>query len=107
MTTPINPLSGTPIPAPTTDKTKSQQTSSSSSEQFSVATDTVETQAAQGNLSFGSLRPLINTQLTNKTAVTTAEKTGKQLGSQSLPVVNNRPQVVSNLIDTLQGQGQS
>jgi hypothetical protein len=105
MTTPINPLSGSPIQAPNTDKTKPQTTSQpSSSEQFTVPTDSVV--QSQGSLSFGSLRPLINTQLTTKTAVTTAEKTGKQLGSQSLPVVNNRPQVVSNLIDTLQEQHQ-
>ncbi len=100
MTTPINPLSGGPVQRPTSDKTKSQPTSS---QQFSVSTgsDTVET---SGKLSFGSLRPLINTQLTNKTAVTTAQQTGKQLGDQSLPVVNNRPHVVSNLIDTLHNQ---
>jgi len=100
MTTPINPTSGAPIQQPTTGKSK-PQTTSSSSEKFTVSTDTVET---QGNLSFGSLRPLINTQLTNQTAVSTAQQTGKQLGNQSLPVVNNRPHVVSNLIDTLQGQ---
>lgn len=105
MTTPINPLSGTPVQAPSTDKTKSQTTSSSSStEKFTVPTDTVV--QSQGALSFGSLRPLINTQLTNKTAVATAQKTGQQLGNQPLPVVNNRPQVVSNLIDTLHGQHQ-
>lgn len=103
MTTPINPTSGAPIQRPTTDKTKSQTPSQSSSEQFTVPTDTVQT---QGALSFGSLRPLINTQLTNKTAVTTAQKTGQQLGNQPLPVVNNRPQVVSNLIDTLHDQHQ-
>ncbi|MBV8535868.1 MAG: hypothetical protein JO128_09765 [Alphaproteobacteria bacterium] len=102
MTTPINPTSGTPIQRPTTDKSKPQSTSAASSDTFTVSTDTVQT---QGNLSFGSLRPLINTQLTSQTAATTAQQTGKQLGSQSLPVVNNRPQVVSNLIDTLQGQG--
>jgi len=101
MTTPINPTSGTPIQRPTTDKSKPQTTSSSSSDKFTVSTDTVQT---QGNLSFGSLRPLINTQLTNQTAVSTAQQTGKQLGNQPLPVVNNRPHVVSNLIDTLQGQ---
>ncbi len=102
MTTPINPLSGGPVQRPTADKTSSK---SASSEQFSVSadsgSDTVET---TGKLSFGSLRPLINTQLTNKTAVITAQQTGRQLGGQSLPVVNNRPQVVSNLIETLQGQ---
>ena len=102
MTTPINPTSGTPIQRPTTDKSKPQTTSSSSSDKFTVSTDTVQT---QGNLSFGSLRPLINTQLTNQTAVSTAQQTGKQLGNQPLPVVNNRPHVVSTLIDTLQGQG--
>lgn len=99
MTTPINPLSGGPVQRPAPDKSKPQQTSS---EQFSVTTDTVET---SGKLSFGSLRPLINTQLTHQTAKTTAQQTGQQLGGQSLPVVNNRPHVVSNLIDTLQGNG--
>jgi len=102
MTTPINPTSGAPIQQPTSGKSKPQSTtSSSSSEKFTVATDSVQT---QGNLSFGSLRPLINTQLTNQTAVSTAKQTGEQLKGQSLPVVNNRPHVVSNLVDTLQGQ---
>ena len=100
MTTPINPLSGGPIQQPTTTKPKSK--TESSSEQFTVSSDTVETPPKS---SFGSLRPLINTQLTNETAVSTAQQTGKQLGSQSLPVVNNRPHVVSNLIDTLHGNG--
>lgn len=99
MTTPINPLSGGPIQRSTTDKTKSQP---SSSEQFSVPTDSDTVDAPK--LSFSSLRPLINTQLTNKTAVITAQQTGRQLGGQSLPVVNNRPHVVSSLIETLQGQ---
>ena len=99
MTTPINPLSGGPVQRPTPDKAKSQPTSL---EKFSVSSDTVE---APPKSSFGSLRPLINTQLTNKTAVTTAQQTGRQLGGQSLPVVNNRPHVVSNLIDTLHGEG--
>jgi hypothetical protein len=102
MTTPINPTSGAPIQRPTTDKSKPQTTDSSSSDKFTVSTDTVQT---QGNLSFGSLRPLINTQLTSQTAASTAQQAGQQLKGQSLPVVNNRPHVVSNLIDTLQGQG--
>jgi len=102
MTTPINPLSGGPIPQPTTTTSK-PKSQSASSEPFTVSSDTVETPPKS---SFGSLRPLINTQLTNETAVSTAQQTGKQLGNQSLPVVNNRPHVVSNLIDTLQGQGQ-
>ena len=99
MTTPINPAAGTPIQRTSTDKPK---TPAPSSETFTVPTgtaDTVDTQSS--NLSFGSLRPLINTQLTNETAITTAQQTGQQLGSQSLPVVNNRPHVVSNLIETL------
>ena len=104
MTTPINPTSGAPIQRPSTDKSKPQSTSSSSSEKFTVSTDTVQT---QGNLSFGSLRPLINTQLTNQTAVSTAQQTGKQLKDQPLPVVNNRPHVVSNLVDTLQSHNKS
>lgn len=102
MTTPINPLSGGPIQQPTTTKTNKSQ-STSSSEPFTVSNDTVETPPKS---SFGSLRPLINTQLTNKTAVSTAQQTGQQLGNQSLPVVNNRPHVVANLIDALHGHGQ-
>jgi hypothetical protein len=102
MTTPINPLSGGPIQPTTTTTTAKSKSQPASSEQFTVSSDTVSTP----KLSFGSLRPLINTQLTNETAVSTAQQTGKQLGNQTLPVVNNRPHVVSNLIDTLQGQGQ-
>lgn len=98
MTTPINPASGTPIQRTSTDKPKSQ---SASSEAFTVSTGTDDKVETQGKLSFSSLRPLINTQLTNETAITTAQQTGQQLGSQPLPVVNNRPHVVSNLIDTL------
>ncbi len=95
MTNPINPAGGTPVQRTSVDKPK---TSQPSAEKFSVPTDdTVET---HGKLSFGSLRPLINTHLTNETAVTTAQNTGRQLGQQSLPVVNNRPQVVANLADT-------
>lgn len=101
MTTPINPLSGGAIQRPITDKSKPQPPSS---DQFSVSTDSTDTVDAP-KLSFSGLRPLINTQLTNKTAVITAQQTGRQLGGQSLPVVNNRPQVVSTLIETLQGQG--
>lgn len=103
MTTPINPLSGGPVQQPTTTNKTSKSQSTSSAEPFTVSSDTVETPPKS---SFGSLRPLINTQLTNETAVSTAQQTGKQLGNQSLPVVNNRPQVVANLIDALHGQGQ-
>jgi len=105
MTTPINPLSGGAIQQPTPASKPKTQTSSST-EPFTAATASTDSVETQGNLSFGSLRPLINTQLTNQTAVSTAQQTGKQLKGQSLPVVNNRPQVVSNLIDTLQGQNQ-
>ncbi len=106
MTTPVNPASGTPIQRATADKQKSQP---AKSETFSVSdgdtdNDTVET---RGKLSFGSLRPLINTQLTNETAISTANQVQKQLGNQSLPVVNNRPQVVSNLFETLQQASKS
>jgi hypothetical protein len=95
MTNPINPAGGAPVQRPT-EKPKAPQ---ASSEKFSVPTsDKVETSSPK--LSFGSLRPLINTQLTNEAAINTAKQTGKQLSTQSLPVVNNRPQVVSNLVET-------
>jgi len=95
-TNPINPSGGPPVQRTTADKPKTSQTSS---EKFSVPSDdTVDTHS--GKLSFGSLRPLINTHLTNETAISTAQNTGRQLGQQSLPVVNNRPQIVANLVDT-------
>jgi hypothetical protein len=101
MTTPINPATGTPVQRTNADKPKAQQVT----EKFTVPGesgkgDTVPTRA---NLSFGSLAPLINTGLTNETAITAAQTIEKQLNQQGLPVVNNRPQVISNLIETLQG----
>jgi hypothetical protein len=96
MTTPINPAGGAPVQRTTTEKPKAPQ---ASSQKFSVPTsDTVQTSAPK--LSFGSLRPLINTHLTNETAISTAKETGQKLGGQSLPVVNNRPQVVANLVES-------
>jgi hypothetical protein len=97
MTTPINPAGGAPVQRTTT--TEKPTAPQASSQKFSVpTTDTVQTGAPK--LSFGSLRPLINTHLTNETAISTAKETGRQLGNQSLPVVNNRPQVVANLVDS-------
>jgi hypothetical protein len=95
MTTPINPAGGAPVQRTNTEKPKAPQ---ASSEKFSVPTDTVQTGAPK--LSFGSLRPLINTHLTNDAAISTAKETGRQLGDQHLPVVNNRPQVVQNLVES-------
>ena len=100
MTTPINPATGAPIQRPTSDKPKSP---SAPTEKFTVPGGSGDTVTARGNLSFGSLAPLINTNLTNETAISTAQQMEKQLNQQNLPVVNNRPQVVSNLFDTLQG----
>jgi hypothetical protein len=100
MTTPINPATGAPVQRSNADKPKSQQTT----EKFTVPGESKgDTVAARGNLSFGSLAPLINTGLNNETAVTTAQAIEKQLNQQGLPVVNNRPQVISNLIETMQG----
>ncbi len=99
MTGPINPATGAPLQRTNADKPKAQQTS----EKFSVPADTGDKVATRNSLSFGSLAPLINTQLTNETAITTAQNMEKQLNQQELPVVNNRPQVISNLIETLQG----
>jgi hypothetical protein len=99
MTNSINPATGAPLPRATADKPKAQQTN----EKFSVPTEATDQVATRNNLSFGSLAPLINTGLTGETAVTTAQAIEKQLNQQQLPVVNNRPQVISNLIETLQG----
>ncbi|HEX9466123.1 MAG TPA: hypothetical protein VGB82_26275 [Alphaproteobacteria bacterium] len=97
MTNAINPAGGPPVPRTSSDKPKTPE---ASAEKFSVpSSDTVQT-SSSSSLSFGSLRPLINTHLTNETAISAAEQTGKQLGSQSLPVVNNRPQVVTNLVES-------
>jgi hypothetical protein len=95
MTTPINPASGAPIQRSSADKPKGK---SESTETFKVS-DSGDTVQTPGKLSFGSLRPLINTQLTTQTATITAQQTAQQLGNQPLPVVNNRPHVVANLID--------
>jgi hypothetical protein len=100
MTTPINPATGAPVQRSNADKPKSQQ----ATEKFTVPGESKgDTVSARGSLSFGSLAPLINTGLTNETAVTTAQAIEKQLNQQGLPVVNNRPQVISNLIETMQG----
>lgn len=99
MTTPINPATGAPVQRSNADKPKAQQ----ASEKFTVPGESKDTVAARGNLSFGSLAPLINTGLNNETAISTAQAIEKQLNQQGLPVVNNRPQVISNLIETLQG----
>jgi hypothetical protein len=99
MSMPINPATGAPLQRTNADKPKAQQTS----EKFTVPTESGDKVATRGNLSFGSLAPLINTGLTNETAVSTAQAMEKGLNQQQLPVVNNRPQVISNLIETLQG----
>jgi hypothetical protein len=101
MTTPINPATGAPVQRTNADKPKAQQ----ATEKFTIPGESSkgDTVAARGNLSFGSLAPLINTGLNNETAITTAQAIEKQLNQQGLPVVNNRPQVISNLIETLQG----
>ena len=100
MTTPINPATGAPVQRNPADKPKSQQTT----EKFTIPGESKgDTVPARSNLSFGSLAPLINTGLTGTTAVKTAQSLEKQLTQQDLPVVNNRPQVISNLIETLQG----
>jgi hypothetical protein len=99
MTTPINPATGAPVQRTNADKPKAQQVS----EKFTVPTDSGDSVPARGNLSFGSLAPLINTGLNGTSAVKTAQVLEKQLNQQGLPVVNNRPQVISNLIETLQG----
>ena len=100
MTNPINP--GVGAPSPRTTATESRPKSNETSAKFTVPglTDG-DNVSARSNLSFGSLGPLVNTELNSEAARATAQQVEKLLGQETLPLVNNRPQVVSSLMDSL------
>lgn len=99
MTNPIIPGVGAPVPRTTTDA-KPKPTNAGGAA-FTVPTDTGDTVNARGSLSFGSLAPLVNTELTSDSAIIAAQQMEKLLEKETLPLVNNRPQVVNSLVDAL------
>jgi hypothetical protein len=98
MTNPINPGVGAPVSRTTT--TEPRPKTNSSDAKFTVP-DTGDSVTARGNLSFGSLTSLVNTELGRDAAKATAQQVEKLLEKETLPLVNNRPQVVSSLMDSL------
>ncbi len=100
MTNPIIP--GVGAPTPRTTATESRPKSNETGAKFTVPglTDT-DSVSARSSLSFGSLGPLVNTELSTEAARATAQQVEKLLGQETLPLVNNRPQVVSSLMDSL------
>lgn len=100
MTNPINP--GVGAPSPRTPTTESRPKTNQSGAVFTVPGMTDgDSVAARPSISFGSLGPLVNTELSSDTAQATARQVEKLLGQETLPLVNNRPQVVSSLMDSL------
>ena len=51
-----------------------------------------------------SLAPLVKTDLTSEAAISTAQQLEKLLEKETLPLVNNRPQALSSLIDAMQDE---
>jgi hypothetical protein len=94
----IDPTKGTPIARPTADRPKA----ASPTEKFTLPTDTVSTRPP---LSFGSLGPLVNSNLSTEAALDTAKRLEALLVTQDLPVVNNRPQVLAGLFEEGKGKG--
>jgi hypothetical protein len=100
MTNPINP--GVGAPSPRTPATESRPKSNQSGAVFTVPSQPEgDSVAARPNISFGSLGSLVNTELSSEAARATAQRVEKLLGQETLPLVNNRPQVVSSLMDSL------
>lgn len=100
MANPINPSVGAPAPRATTNEPRPK--TAGTTEKFTVPSETAsDTVAARTNLSFGSLAPLVKTDLTSDAAIITAQQVEKQLQGEPHPVVNNRPQVINNLYETL------
>jgi len=100
MTNPINP--GVGAPAPRTPATETRSKSNQSGAVFTVpGINEGDSVAARPSISFGSLGPLVNTELSSEAAQATARQVEKLLGQETLPLVNNRPQVVSSLMDSL------
>lgn len=103
MANPINPGIGAPATRTTTTEIRPKTTTPNPQATFNVPADNAggDTVSARSNLSFGSLAPLVKTDLSNDTAIITAQQVEKLLQQEPLPVVNNRPQVISNLYETL------
>jgi len=100
MTNPIIP--GVGAPSPRTPATENRPKSNQSGAVFTVpGQPNGDSVATRPNISFGSLGPLVNTELSSETARATAQRVEKLLGQETLPLVNNRPQVVSSLMDSL------
>jgi hypothetical protein len=102
MTT-IDPTSGAPLQRPSADRPKTA--GSPAQEKFTVpgagASDTV---AARSNtLSFGSLGPLVNSNLSTEAALDTAKRLEALLTDTELPVLNNSPQAVAGLFEEVPG----
>lgn len=102
MANPINPSVGAPATRATTGETRPKPTQAPEAK-FSVPSDAAggDTVDARPSLSFGSLAPLVKTDLNSDAAIITAQQVEKQLQGEPHPVVNNRPQVISNLYETL------
>lgn len=106
MTNPINPGVGAPVSRTTANEPR-PKTNQTGGATFTVP-DTGDSVTARANLSFGSLTSLVNTELSRESAKATAQQVEKLLEKETLPLVNNRPQVVSSLMDSLlQEQEQS
>ena len=100
MSNPINPSAGAPATRATTTDTRPKTTGASDAK-FTLPTDTGDSVDARPNLSFGSLAPLVKTDLSSEAALLTAQQVEKQLQGETHPVVNTRPQVINNLYETL------
>lgn len=98
MTNPINPGVGAPVSR--TSANEPRPKTNQSDAKFTVP-DTGDSVSARGALSFGSLTSLVNTDLSRDTAKATAQQVEKLLEKETLPLVNNRPQVVSSLMESL------
>lgn len=99
MTNPINP--GVGAPSPRTPTTENRPKTNQTGAVFTVPNTDGDSVATRPSISFGSLGPLVNTELSSDAAKATAQQVEKLLGQETLPLVNNRPQVVSSLMDSL------
>lgn len=100
MTNPIIPGVGAPAPRTATNETRPKSNQSDAVFKVPGLSDG-DSVATRPSLSFGSLGPLVNTELSSDTAKAAAQQVEKLLGQETLPLVNNRPQVVSSLMDSL------
>lgn len=98
MTNPIVP--GVGAPAPRTPASEARPKTNQTGATFTIPSDG-DSVTTRSSLSFGSLGPLVNTELSSDTAKATAQQVEKLLEKETLPLVNNRPQVVSSLMDSL------